>query len=149
MGVSTDAILFYGYCWDEPRDMPESWEDTVAVRRGAKNPWDSYQWAGGEAMSRWCRENKEALDDWYRAKEAVEKEFGCDIHYHCSGDFSIPYVSVEASRVVALRGYPQQIKMPPEQDTPLWDRQLEKFLSELEIEKPQEAPAWWLVSYWG
>ncbi len=25
MGTSTDAILFYGYCWDEERRHP--WED--------------------------------------------------------------------------------------------------------------------------
>lgn len=41
MGVSTDAIVFYGYCWDEEEDFIEEEEDD----RNEKTPgvtWDEH-----------------------------------------------------------------------------------------------------------
>src|SRR4051812_17268927 len=112
MGVSTDAILFYGYCWDEEGellgrgdgdDRPE-WAEVVLRKRGVANPWDAYpnaeigairgyqqQRAAGEA---WVAAHRAELDAWDEARKAVEAEFGCEIGAHCSDGCPMPYVAV-------------------------------------------------------
>lgn len=46
MGVSTDGILFYGYCWEDdgenPFDFDDEWTEVVLKKRGETNPWDAY-----------------------------------------------------------------------------------------------------------
>jgi hypothetical protein len=184
MGISTDAILFYGYCWDqeltqvinggeerEDQLRDDDWPKIILLRRGLKDPWEGYpheeveaavrskeggtgglegwqerQKRGKEITHRWCQEHKAELDAWTVAKDAVQEEFGCEIHYHCHSEYPMPYVCVEASRVRALRGRPEKLTVfeVPED----WDGKLERFCKELGIEPPQEVPEWWLVSYW-
>jgi hypothetical protein len=161
MGVSTDAIVFYGYCWDEEIDLlPEEaageWEYVVLKNRGLKSPWDDYpseELAGlpynerKRAKDQWYETNHVALTAWRDAQTAVARELACEVGRHCSDDCSMPYVCVNGSVFCAGRGCPQELALPPVGAD--WDEKLKKFLAELDIERPQERPRWWLVSYWG
>jgi hypothetical protein len=167
MGQSTDAILFYGYCWQEecnllPDDNSE-WENVLLRKRGVRNPWDDYPSLEIEvgdyasrrrAAGRWCDDNRAALDAWHAAKEGVRKGMGCDIGYHCSGECPMPYVYVTDSRTVAHRGCPKSLDLTALSGRPTlngWGGLLDGFMEALEICRPPDGhagPAWWLVSNW-
>lgn len=117
MGVSTDAVLFYGYCWDEEGELIGGrWEDRVLLARGHVNPWDAYSATGIEGIrdtterlrlgKEWCDRNRADIDRWHELRRAVREELGCDIGSHCSGDCPMPYVYVESSDVTVRRGHP-------------------------------------------
>lgn len=163
MGQSTDAILFYGYCWDEERRSlfddkggQIEWVDVIAEQRGLVNPWNDYKertdlpYKEQRALTdKWADDHRKELDAYYASKRAIREEFGCEVDHHCSGDYPMPFVCVNDSKVHASRGTPEGVvglDVDPE-----WDALLEKFMSELGISKPegQERPGWWLVSYWG
>lgn len=173
MGVSTDAILFYGYCWheegasiygergesdaDDDDDGDRYWPERVLANRGVKNPYDDFP-KEIEAIrnydekrrkgDEWFAANRPSLDAWYKAKRDVEIEFGCSIGQHCSGDYPMPYVFVNASITRAARGYPKEITSLSVGDD--WNEKLAKFVAELGIVPPEgQEPKWWLVSYWG
>lgn len=167
MGVSTNAVIFYGYCWDEETELiggrvkevvKGEWEEVVIRDRGGVNPWDAYNATGIDAIrdyhlrdkagKEWCEQHRAALDEWYEKKRAVNAEYGCDIGRHCSGDCPMPYVFVIASEITARRGYPVGLTGHGLFVDQEWDGLLDKFVSDLGVEKPQSSPQWWLVSYW-
>ena len=172
MGTSTNAILFYGYCWqeegvrllpevEEGQDQPE-WMEIVLVKRGFINPWSAFpefevnKFAadGGYKEKRakeeaWTAEHRVEIDTWYADKRAVEAEFDVDLHYHCSGECPMPYVSVRATGKSACRGYPQEVTAADLAVGADWDAKLNRWMAEMGIKKPHESPKWWLVSYWG
>jgi hypothetical protein len=175
MGQSTNAILFYGYCWHEELELWEGsdggedeWAERVTKRRGATDPWKDYpnaemtllpyedQRRAGDA---WVAANRAALDKWREDVEKVREEFGVDIAWHCSCDCPMPYVFVVGTETTARRGYPQRIdpgslRLEGDSNAQRWDVMLDKFLTELEITKPslaggkEQKPGWWLVSHW-
>jgi hypothetical protein len=158
MGVSTDAILFHGYCWDDETTLFEDgeWAEAVLKKRGVHNPWDDYPpeiervpdyEQRRKAGEEWTAVNRSRLDDWYAAKKAVEEEFGVEVGGHCSGDCSMPYVAIKGAGETAHRGYPKEV--PDLAVDPTWAAKLDRFLAEFGIEKPHPEPKWWLVSYWG
>ena len=167
MSVSTNAILFYGYCWEEDvlllgDDGPDAdWPERILRKRGEVNPWDSYPYGEDDRMSRsewrklqeaWVKEHREVIDAWNAKEKAVRQEFGnVDLHWHGSDGCSMPYLSVEESCLTARRGYPKEFC--PEllylHDLRAWDAALNCWLAEFAVEKPHDRPRWWLVSYWG
>lgn len=168
MGVSTDAILFYGYVWKEEQDLLErvkgrkeddEWPDILLRRRGIRNPWDGYPNAEIRAIRNyeeqrwrgdaWMTEHRAELDAWDAQKQAVEKEFGVDIGTHCSGECSMPFVHIVEAGTSARRGYPEKLEPDALHIDPAWDAKLDRFLKELGLRKPQKNPGWYLVSYWG
>jgi hypothetical protein len=169
MGVSTDAVLFYGYCWDEEGvDIfngaladDTDWEDVVLNRRGVANPWagapaDLDEYLPGERYEQkearikaWTDANRDLLDAWYVAQAAVREEFGVEVGTHCSGECPMPYLTPAGSARRSYRGHPQAIDPASLTADPEWAAKLDRFLAEFGIERPQPAPGWWLVSYWG
>jgi hypothetical protein len=158
MSVSTDAILFYGYCWNEEGNLLESededgdseWPKVVLRKRGLKSPWDEYTKRCVSATE-WIKVNRVQLDAWSDACRALEEEFGCDIYRHCSGDCPIPYVAITKARQRVSCGYPEPVLARTLTADSAWAAMLDRFLAELGIAKPegQEQPQWWLCSYWG
>jgi hypothetical protein len=160
MSFSSDAILFYGYCWSEECDLIErgeysEWEEAIAVKRGLVNPWDSCpdfheirDYAKRrDAENAWLAKHESELDAWRAATKAIAEEFGCCIRHHCAGEYPMPYIAIRASRICASRSNPEEVKSLEVQ--PDWDAKLERFITELGIEKLHESPRWWLVSYYG
>lgn len=157
MGVSTDAILFYGYCWSEEMSLiPEGeiWQELLLGRRGVPNPFGGFPAPETipyakrrKLVDDWCVEHRAELDAWRAAKQGISQEFGVEIGTHCSDQCAMPYVFAVGSQIVAARGHPEQI-------TTLavgvdWPSRLNHFLETLKIARPQPTPGWWLVSDWG
>jgi hypothetical protein len=164
VGVSTNAVLFYGYCWTDDdvaifENAPEvedgEWVVAVLKRRGVVDPWDAYvepsrgipYYEQQRQTDAWTEAHRAELDAWHAAQRAVEEEFGVEVDSHCSGDYPIPYLCT--AQVIARRGDAEEIT--PERLTvdPTWAGKLDRFMAEFGIEKPHESPRWWLVSYWG
>lgn len=140
MGQSTDAILFYGYCWEDETSKPweigkdsededdEDWEDRYARLKGLKRP--SRPWEIIEEHSA----------HWAAERELVAV-LPVQIDTHCS------FVAVKASKTRAWRGSPMEItslEVKPE-----WDAQLREFCQLMGIDVGDQQPRWWLVSDWG
>lgn len=161
MGQSTDAILFWGYCWDEEKDSPwardyadedesssddeEGADDRYARLTGIvrpKGPYPSDSDKSPEAES--LRSAFSAYWDAARkAWEAVRIEVGS----HCSGDCPMPYVAIVESHTKAWRGYPKSIaSLEVGAD---WRKRLDDFCALMGIAPPDgQQPQWWLVSDW-
>lgn len=86
MGQSTDAILFFGVCFEEGFEFPwsseeddEDWEDYAAKKLGVQPPqapWDESMPGVKEDYRRY----------WKECREAVEK-LECEIGRHCYIDY--------------------------------------------------------------
>ena len=141
MSVSTDAILFFGIEFGEDcqisLDDGEYWDDLGDKweKRHIQRPTIS-----GYSGPEW--------DEW-RAKQKEFRTSGIGIYTgrHCSSDYPMYYVSLEAHRQSNPRGYVTEIdssKMTPTQEQ--LDA-LTQFCEEHSI--PWKTPGWKLVSYWG
>lgn len=155
MGVSTDAILFYGYAWDEETNTPwtigkddededsssddeEDWEERyVRLKAGLIKPdtGDKYD------------------EKTYRAyldkKMEIVKDCQCEVGSHCHSEAPMPYVCIKSTYICNSRG--DMTRLNPEQFEidPSWDAELKKFCKLMGIAPPAEGPGWYMVSYWG
>lgn len=173
MGQSTDAILFYGYVWDDEDAEPwddyrnDEWYEAVAKRRGITSPWDFYRDSGAEAQhgalpyqqqepayESW--KNKvgfEAmLTEWNDVKDSIKAEHPTiDVSSHCSCDYPMPYICISETERTARRGFPEALdltKMPPAGQHK-WDVELNNFVKALDIDiLDAQGPGWFLVSNW-
>ena len=125
MGVSTNAMLYYGFDFYDPEsglgELP-FWSD--------------------EEDDISCIDYKytEKLSDFEKAR--IE-ELGVKISEHCSCDFPIYYVCIQ--EYLAHRSYPKKIaELKTEAE---WDEKIKEACGILGI--PYREPAWNLASYWG
>lgn len=172
MGQSTDAYLFYGYTWDEEghklfKDDEKEWTEVLLLSVGHPDPWTSYHEDGidnlpykeqGPAFEQWQQEtnaqgitNREALDNWHKAKRSVEEQSSCGIDSHCSGDYPMPFVYLKGRYFRAWRGDAQEINPNDVINVGEEDIQrLNDFCKALDIDMTNaKGPGWFLVSYWG
>lgn len=173
MGQSTDAILFYGYCWSEETELWDDdrngeWYEVVAKRRGITNPWDFYRDSGalaehdllpykeqGPAYEAWKNDVgfQAMLDEWDGIKNAIKAEHPeISVGSHCSCDYPVPYICIADTEQTAGRGYPVTFdpsKMAQKEDNTNWRGALAKFVEELDIHiSDADGPGWFLVSNW-
>ena len=163
MGVSTDAVLVYGYVWkDEDTELFEDddreWDEILLTRRGMQSPWDAFP-EGLESLpyaeqnaaaGRWKAEHRADLDAWYAAKKAIRAEYGVEIDQYCSGECSIPIIKIEGAGYTVARGDVQELTAADLTIDPEWDRKLSKFAEDLEIDLSEaQGPGWFLASWWG
>lgn len=148
MGVSTDAILFWGLCfdeenvypWNQGNDDPDDEEEFDPDKRyaaavGIKEPHPEYH----------KQDDADWTQYWDKQRKAV-KAAGCDVGYHCSDECSMYYVCVSDSETKAYRGSPKEIKSLDVPDK--WREMLADYCKKMGI-KTKQKPRWWLVSYWG
>jgi hypothetical protein len=139
MGVSTDAILFYGYVWDEETSAP--W--TIGKDGdGEYSDEDDEDWE-----KRYARLNGVATD--YASRRQIVEECPVKVDTHCHSDAPMPFVCIKSSYICNSRGdmtrlNPEQFEVEEE-----WDDQLKKFCKLMGIPIPAEGPGWYMVSYWG
>jgi hypothetical protein len=171
MGQSTDAILFYGYCWDEEGERLFSehdgeWPEIIALREGAVNPWDLYTSSGAEAehsrlplaeqnaaFEKWKYYTgfQAKLDEWYAVTKEAESRFSdIKVSSHCSCDYPMPYIAIKSTETTAWRGSPQSINPSSVvSDTADYTDTLARFVEELDVDiSGAQGPAWFLVSNW-
>lgn len=152
MGVSTDAILFWGFPLDEGVDFPwlddekynDEWEDYYLEQLGHEIP--TFDWGSYESSKRNEWADRDRYDNWRELKKRLIKESRCQIGYHCSDDYTLYYVCVAESETTAHRGYPKKIEFG-NYDSGGWDEALMGFCEVLGI--TFYSPDWYLVSYWG
>lgn len=157
MGVSTDAILFYGHVFNtegcvpwETNDDDTEWEARYAERRGLRKPSESYPERWVKNRSEYNHEEQRIVALWteyWAARRKLLEDCPCEIRTHCSSDYPMPYVAINSSLQCANRGFPVAADMEHEGSID-WDQQLEDFCDLMGIE-PEGPPCWWLVSYWG
>lgn len=173
MGVSTDALLVYGYVWEDEHDLfaspvdedddsdeeaesPE-WPEIIAKRRGIPDPWAGYpdlEHLAYEEQRRqgsaWTAAHRAELDAWSAAKTAIEAEYGVEIDQHGSDEWSVPIVKIADAGHTAARGHPYQMTADDLAVDPEWDGKLQRFIGELSIDTSEaKGPGWFLVSWWG
>jgi hypothetical protein len=142
MGVSTDAILFWGFSGGEDEEgeswyraeLREDWEAVYADKVGMCPPDAAYDPA-----------NSEVWRGYWREKRAVIAAGGVEIDQHCSSEHPIPFVAITASVIRASRG--QMKPVAPLAAGGDWAEKLRAFCDLLGI--PWQEPSWWLASYWG
>jgi len=153
MGVSTNAYLFWGLCggdeghWvnlgreygdggyvedTEGLDEQGDWEDIYAARMGLESP-GPYD------------EHKDEYPAYWDAKRKLVEESGCEINWHCSGEYAMPFVAVSESLTRAARGDPAKVE--PREAKPEWEAKLRRFCEVMGVKWSE--PGWWLASYWG
>lgn len=149
MGVSTDALLVYGYVWDDETDLlgseddgDHAWEEIIAKRRGLTDPWASHP--GGHRPD-WVEAHRAEIDAWNEAKKAIEIEYGVEIDQHGSDQWSVPIIKITGAGYRARRGYPQKLVTRDLIADPDWDAKLQRFITDLNIDTSEaKGPGWFL-----
>lgn len=169
MGQSTNAVLFYGYCWDEETSRPwnigkecdedadeDDWETRYANLKGLKEPTDEFpnrRAADGYSTPKDYTPEEQAIIDkfsaYWDAKRKLVESSGCEVDSHCSGDCSMPYVCIKKSEITAYRGDMTIVTQDTLKVEPDWDQQLAAFCDLMGIDVKDMKPAWYMVSYWG
>jgi len=172
MGVSTDALLVYGYVWEDEHDLfgepdddddeneerPE-WDEVIARQRGIPNPWDAYP---HEELGRlpyaehrrrsdeWVAGHDVELEVWHAAKKAIEDEYDVEIARHGSDQWTVPIVKIASAGHRAHRGDAHMVDPTSLTVDPAWDGKLQQFITDLGIDTSEaKGPGWFLVSWWG
>ena len=163
MGVSTDAMLVYGYVWEDEFDLlgedagDKEWTEIIAAQRGITSPWESYPDLNSLAYEErarrgeeWREAHRAELDAWYAAKKAIAAEYGVEIDHHGSDQWSVPVVKIAGAGHIARRGYPHQLVPEDLAIGPEWDEKLHRFIADLGIDTSEaRGPGWFHMSWWG
>lgn len=166
MGISTDAIVAYGWA-SEVEDEPEMpWEDddnvndyeeALAVKAGLVDPYSLYTGDpySNEEYRAWKEsvENFDELRDaWFDGKKAEVERWGCMISHHCHSDARMPYICITSTEVTCWRGSVKSlndiVQMGPHHPYDEWNAKLRSFVDHLGIDVSELGePGWFLVSY--
>lgn len=129
MGTSTDAILFYGFSFEDD-DAPEwieegeeTWEEKYAIAHGV-NP----------------ENHKKAWD--------IANQSPCELNYHCYIDYPMYLIAIKKTKITANRGGPEEISEKHFKTEKSWDKEIRDFCKILGVTPPEKF-GWYLVSYWG
>jgi hypothetical protein len=131
VGVSTDALLVYGFPVDED-DVPEG-----------EDPWEQMEdtllreLAG---FSETWSENSSG-SGFFERKRQAEKMMGVEIVGHCSNEATMYFIAT--SKIRAWRGSPEKIETLVPGD----DVKLRAAAEVLGIKDPEIG--FWLASWWG
>ncbi|PPS86442.1 hypothetical protein [Streptomyces sp. MH60] len=125
MGVSTDAILAYGY--ELPEFDPEELE--------------------------WVEEDEDGYTDFHDSVEKRLRAAGVEgvsVTSHCSVDYPMYLLTTTERR--SWRGSVGKVDAHEMVARPVsegWDAKLDAAMKALGLTSPQERPSWLLVSDWG
>ena len=131
MGVSTDAILFYGIDFDESI-MENQTDEADDVFSENPEGWLA-KYLGCDA------------EDW-KTRSLFLEATAVELVKHCSVDFPMYALAIRGSVTRAYRGYPKQVAVES-RDTGPWDELLAVACDKLGL-LPKARPAWLLVSMW-
>ena len=137
MGQSTDAILFYGYCWTDEGSPPwrDEDEDEDEDDRYVRLAGFDEEWTSGD-------------DGYFKRKAKVLAKATGKIVRHCSGDCTMYGVAVKGTVMRAWRGDPQEIDPAKMNPKPEWAENLRVYCEHMGIDPGDQKPAWHLVSWW-
>lgn len=156
MGVSTNAMLVYGY--DLGSD--EGWK----VREADEGGYDlTVDWYDEDHEDGFVEQAENRLlaaagftetdyraDGYFDRKAEAERNIGVEFESHCSGDY--PMWLLAAHKITVYRGDVKAIDLAALSLDPSrgdWDAKLRNALTVLGLTPTQEQAAWLLCSYWG
>lgn len=158
MSASTDALLFYGYTWEENVILVhlennaerDDWVELLARQRGIVNPWDGFPHdASRPEQQAWKIANRNAMEARWTAKRAIEAEYPVSIGYHGAASWRCPFVYLKETRIRASRGSPVDITDERLIVSPAWNAELGRFLADTGISaRDARGPGWFLASWW-
>lgn len=142
MSTSTDAILFYGFCWTDEGRLPwqKDDEDGDAEEDPDDGEWESRFARLGGLTGTWQDHG------YYEHRKAIVETATCEVIRHCHADCAMYGVGANGSITRASRGNPEAA--PVHETSPEWDGQLRAYCALMGIETRDQQPRWWLVSDW-
>lgn len=167
MGQSTDAILFFGFVWDEETRYPwnigresddeenddDDWEARYARLKGLPEPPPipdkGIDPRTGQFIKNYTPEEQAIVDRrsaYWDEKRALIDKVNVEVDTHCCGDCPMPFVAHKASKTRAWRGNPMEVtslEIKPE-----WEQELRAFCELMGINVKDQQPKWRLVSDW-
>jgi hypothetical protein len=140
MGLSSDAILFYGlelgedspFIGQDVDDIETSWNN----EHGCPEPPDSKDYRGAEWKA-WRKEK----DEWEKTGNGIR--VGC----HCCDGDPIEYVTLMAHEYTAFRGHAEKVDPAKLEPTQEQKDSLLEFCEKYGIDCSE--PGWFLVSWMG
>lgn len=151
MGQSTDAYVFYGYCWDDEdtefgTDMSETVK-AILAERGHADPWDGCP--DGSNYRTYAAAHESEFAAYRELEKQVEEELGVDWDSHCSDGCPMPLLFIPGTKTTAWRGSPRPVTSIDVD--PAWKPRLDAFLESQGIEAPsgENQPGWWVASWRG
>lgn len=159
MGVSTDAILAYGYDLGGDED---GWKVREAGEYGELElDWlgeedEDYEGFGEAAMARIRAAAGFTETDWqaegyYDRKHAAEKLAGVEIETYCSDEAPMYLLAAKVHTVArgSIKDAAALMAGADDATRQEWDAKLAAAVTALGMTPVQEKPAWLLCSYWG
>lgn len=156
MGISSDAILFYGFSYEEEINLgdivqdedfeDQEWDDYYCKKQGLIKP----EWPkdyDSRAIKALTPEESKNRDEWRTRKQEILSKAGVAIGFHCHGDYPIPYIYVENSQITAYRGDVKDVSVEQLIIQKDWSDKIDEFCKVMGIEK--KPCGWKLVSYMG
>lgn len=156
MGISSDAILCYGFTVGEEDEPPEwlkiketdpvadsdtmEFEDFVAKLHEIDEP-------NGRD---WEDQRPQVWEAYWQAKRDAVKAEGVEIVYHCHSEYTMRILAVTTSVKTASRGCPFELEQELEsaQVRMMWHEKLRRFCERAGIPFENEDPQWLLCSWW-
>jgi hypothetical protein len=143
MGVSTDAILFYGFPFgDEGEEFPwhkdqydNDWVQYYAEKIGIPIPTEEYS-----------EETKKIFSEFWNKRNKAVEECECEIGIYCSYDYPMLYAAIQRFTVTTWRGDCNEVNT----NRPVWPKEIDKLrdfckLMGIEFQEPK----WYMVRLWG
>lgn len=143
MGVSTDAILAFGF--DLGEELPES----LVGEDGDSGGFEFEEWlktkAGIVYPEGHAGIKSPAYTAYYEAGKALVEACPVDLITHCSYDYPMYFLAVRGTEVKAWRGHPKTVTTGPIKQSQL--NAMRKFCDDNGI--PWQEPQWHIFSLWG
>jgi hypothetical protein len=126
VGVSTDAILWYGFSAKEDGEdaFSKPLGKLTAALTGDEDSDDSV----------WC------LSEYLREK------LGVVIGSHCHVDYPVYFLAIESTKVRVWRGDAVEVSTSKFDDS--WDEKLRQAAELIGFKADREKPCWLMASYW-
>ena len=143
MGISTDAILAYGYDlgeW-ESMDYPEWFDEDDEDAAFSEQAMKHLLKEAGFTETDW------KVEGYWNRKNEAEKNLGIEITYYCSYDYPMYILSAKEFR--AYRGDAVKIDYADLTIDSEWNEKLRWALDKLGVPASDDEPSWFLVSMWG
>ncbi len=143
MGVSTDAILAFGFNLGE--ELPEAFQDDDGDSAG----FEFDEWLNQKAGVVYPEGNAGIESPEYRAYsdacKAVKAASPVDFITHCSFDYPMYFLALPRTKTTASRGHPRAVRTPEVPSEAV--AAMRKFCDENGIEWKE--PSWHIFSLWG
>lgn len=136
MGVSTDAILAFGF--DLGDDLPGKLGEYLASYEDGYFDFEEF-------IATTCGVGPDEWEKYTAAKTAALENCGAEITTHCSHDYPSYFLHVPGAKQRARRGDPKKVELPQ-----IGAEQIDALRAFCDLNGIDwQEPAWHIFSYWG